>query len=118
MTYDWDVASGTWRRGEDGAAQVDVAGHQVSPKNVIVQFIAYTPTGLVDQAGTPVFQGELIGSGDAWIFTGGMLVKGHWSRPLAAALTTYTDAAGAPIHLTPGQTWVELPATGTPLAAS
>ncbi len=118
VTYDWDAPSGTWRRGEDGSAHLDSAGRQFAPRNVVVQFITYTPTGLVDQAGAPVFQGELVGAGEAWIFTGGMLVKGHWSRPTAAAVTTYTDAAGAPIQLTPGQTWVELPATGTAVASS
>jgi hypothetical protein len=43
-----------------------------------------------------------------WLFTGGMVFKGRWSKPAASAVTTYTDASGEPMKLTPGRTWVEL----------
>jgi hypothetical protein len=46
------------------------------------------------------------------VLTNGMIVKGTWSKPSTEAVTTYTDAAGAPIKLTPGRTWVELPPIG------
>ena len=58
---------------------------------------------------------QLIGQGDAVIFSGGTMVKAHWSKPTATAVTTYTDANGAPIAMTPGQTWVELAPVGSPL---
>jgi len=35
-------------------------------------------------------------------------VRGRWSRPDAAAITSYKDASGAIIRLTPGRTWIEL----------
>jgi hypothetical protein len=37
-----------------------------------------------------------------------MLFKGRWSKSSPAAVTTYTDATGAPMKLTPGRTWLEL----------
>jgi hypothetical protein len=116
--YDWDPARGLWLRSQDGQPHLMVGGGQIAPANVIIQFITYIPTGLVDQAHTPVYQGQLIGSGAAWILTGGTVVKGHWTRANAAAVTTYTDALGNPVLLTPGQTWIELPAIGTPVTAT
>ena len=44
--------------------------------------------------------------------TPGQIVKGTWSKPNNAAVTTYTDSAGSPFELTPGQTWIELPPSG------
>ena len=110
--YDWDPAGGGWKRGQNGTAHVDNAGRQVGPKNVIVQFVNYRNTGLVDPSGSPVPEANLIGTGEAWVLTDGKIVKGTWTKPSAGAVTTYTDPAGAPIKLTPGQTWVELAPPG------
>ena len=51
----------------------------------------------------------LDGSGPLWVFTDGKVVKGTWNRPDKAKPAQLLDGAGAPIKLTPGQTWVELP---------
>jgi hypothetical protein len=55
----------------------------------------------------------VLGTGDAWIFAAGALVQGTWSKPTADAVTSFTDSAGAPIVLPPGQTWVHLVAPGS-----
>jgi hypothetical protein len=57
-------------------------------------------------------EGDLIGEGEAWVLTDGKVVKGRWRRTSAEAVTEYLDANGAPIRLTPGRTWVELPKPG------
>ena len=46
---------------------------------------------------------------DAWIFTGGKVIKGHWTRPDKEKPAKLTDAKGGVVRLAPGQTWVELP---------
>jgi hypothetical protein len=46
------------------------------------------------------------------VFSGGNVVKGTWQRPNEETPARLVDANGADIELTPGQTWVELPATG------
>jgi len=74
-----------------------------------VQFIDYHDTGIRDRSNSPVPEGQLVGSGQAWIFTDGMVIKGHWSKASASAVTSYTDDAGKPVLLTPGRTWIELP---------
>src|SRR4051794_5876019 len=114
ITWDWDAASGTWKRGQNHTADVDLAGCQAAGKNVIIQFVNYhNVSGIRDPSGAPVPEGTLIGTGEAWLLTDGHIVKGTWSKPSNGAVTTYTDAAGAPFQLTPGQTWVELPPAGT-----
>ncbi len=66
-----------------------------------------------DAAGFPILEAQLVGQGDAWIFTGGQLVEAKWSRPAADKPTVYTDAARKPVGLTPGRTWVALAPPGT-----
>ncbi|MDQ1438621.1 MAG: hypothetical protein QOK43_2250 [Acidimicrobiaceae bacterium] len=113
VDWTWDPAAQSWLRAQDGGPHKDSAGAQVSAKNVVVQFVDYVDTGQRDRSNTVVPEGKLIGTGEAWVFTDGKLVKGTWSKPTPEAVTSYVDPAGAPIGLTPGQTWVELPPPGS-----
>lgn len=113
VEYAWDAGSGSWKRSLDGTPHNDAAGAQVAPKNVVVQFTTYKDTGQRDTSGAVVDEAQLVGSGDAWIFTDGKVVKGKWSKGSATEVTRYTDAAGQAVDLTPGTTWVELPLPGT-----
>ena len=112
VDYAWDAGAGAWRRSQDGTPHVDAAGTQISPRNVIVQFVKYRDTGQRDRSNTVVDEAELIGEGEAWILTDGKVVKGKWKKPDAGTVTTYSDAGGARVDLTPGTTWVELPPPG------
>ena len=112
VQYAWDAPSGAWRRSQDGRPHVDTAGAQVAPRNVIVQFATYHDTGLRDQSGYEVPEADLVGQGEAWVLTDGKVVTGRWRKPTPEAVTQYLDGAGAPVKLTPGQTWVELPLPG------
>ncbi len=107
--FEWDAPSGTWKRSTNGEPHLLENDAQIAPQNVIVQFAPYSRFA----EDTKVTFPEVIGSGDAWIFAGGMLAQGKWSKPAASAVTTFTDAAGAPIVLPPGQTLIELVAPGT-----
>lgn len=113
VDYEWDASAGTWPRSQAGTPHVDAAGVRVAPKNLIVQLVQYKNTGEIDRSGAVVPEAELIGSGDAWIFTGGRVVQGTWSKPTAEAVTAYTGPSGEPVALTPGQTWVELAPVGS-----
>jgi hypothetical protein len=112
VDWKWDAAAKVWKRSQDGGPHLDAAGAQVAAPNMIVQFIEYVNTGEVDQSGTIVPEGKLVGSGEAWVFTDGKVVKGKWTKASPTAVTTYTDSAGKPIGLTPGTTWVELSPVG------
>jgi hypothetical protein len=56
-----------------------------------------------------------VGQGDVWVFTGGKIVKGRWTRPGKEQPAKYVDAAGNPIKLLPGRTWVHLLPVGSPV---
>lgn len=106
VQYRWDGNVGGWVRFQAGSVHTDEAGVPVAPQNVIVQFVPY---GL-DSPRVPLAQLE--GSGPAWILTNGHVVEATWSKPAPGAVTQYTDAAGQPVGLTPGRTWVALVANG------
>ena len=112
VQYRWDAGSGTWRRTQDGGPHVDASGVQVAPRNVVVQFVVYRDTGHRDQSGEPVPEGELVGEGEAWVFTDGKVVRGRWRKPSREAVTEYLHESGGPVRLTPGPTWVEMPHPG------
>ncbi len=107
----WDPAVGGWRRFQDGAPifsdvrpDVDRTGVQAIAANVIVQFVGYRNSPA--DARSP--EAITVGGGEAWVLTGGKLVRGTWSRPDRSKPAVYLDATGVPIPVTPGQTWIEL----------
>jgi len=108
--YEWDGASGTWIRSTDGRPHT-LEGGQIAPNNIIIQFTPYS----VFPPDPKVKYPEVLSTGDAWFFASGQMVKGHWSKTDAASMTTFTDAAGAPIVLPPGQTWVHFVDLGAPV---
>jgi DUF3048 family protein len=106
--WDWDATAKGWRRTQNDEAHVDAAGRQVIPPNVIFQFVTYRDTGLVDSSGTSVPEAEVVGEGDAWVLSGGLLIPARWSKSDASSITRYVDGSGAEVRLAPGRTWVEL----------
>ncbi|MBA2325574.1 MAG: DUF3048 domain-containing protein [Actinobacteria bacterium] len=96
--YAYDAATRTWKRDIDGVPFTMSNLAQIAPTNVIVQFTQYTGGG----------EGNVIGEGVAWIFSDGKLIRGTWSRAAREETINYFDAAGQPVKLLPGSTWVEL----------
>lgn len=112
VDWSWDAAAGVWKRVQNGTPHVDSAGAQVTPRNVVIQFVEYKDTGQRDRSNTIVPEAVLTGSGVAWILTDGKVVEGKWSKTNDTAVTTYTTNDGTPVPLTPGLTWIELPPIG------
>ena len=72
-TWDWNAATGTWLRGQNGTADVDAANFQLRATNVVIQSVGYTTDGEATGEGlppVPIPEGELVGSGTAWILSG------------------------------------------------
>lgn len=107
--YAWDAGAGVWMRSTDGRPHLLEGGAQLSPKNVIIQ---YTPYAAFDADRVVRFP-EVVGSGEALVFVAGTQVKARWTKSSATAVTTYVDAAGKPVPLTPGQTLVHLQEPGS-----
>lgn len=116
--WDYDPASRLWRRSTNGTPHLTEGGAHLAFTNVIIQRTAYRVTSFTDVSGTKVDEAEVVGSGDAVILSAGMQVPARWSKPSPSAVTTYTDAAGAPIRLNPGRTWIALPPTAAAITVT
>jgi hypothetical protein len=100
-TWAWDGASGTWKRSicaPTCVPQTVTGGAQIAPQNVVIQSTTYTGEA----------EGQTVGSGDVWVFSDGTVRQGKWNRPDKTKPAQYVDAAGQPMLLRPGRTWVEL----------
>lgn len=81
-------------------------GSRVSATNVVVMVVELRDSGIVDAAGNPSPEVIVEGSGRAFVFRDGRMVRGRWIGEDAAI--RIVDASGEPIPLSPGRTWVEL----------
>jgi hypothetical protein len=106
--FTWDDSVPGWRRTQSGEPHTTNGGLQLTPQNVVIMVTSY-----VVSPADPVSP-ELVstGSGELLVLTDGHLIEGTWERATAADKPTLLDAAGAPIALSPGQTFVEYPESG------
>jgi len=113
IEWSWNPGPAGWERSQNGTPHVDSDGEQVSAANVIIRFTPYGDSGVRDSTGAVVPEALSVGEGDAWLLSGGQAQQGRWHKAATDAPTTYTDAAGAPLRLAPGPTWVEVLPPGT-----
>ncbi|MDH4075533.1 MAG: DUF3048 domain-containing protein [Acidimicrobiia bacterium] len=106
--YTWDETAQGWKRTQDGTPHTVTAGGQLAPTNVVVMETTYK-TSPADTKSPEVVS---VGSGKAVVLTAGHIITGSWSRPSATDKLTLVDDSGAPIALTPGRTWIEMPQAG------
>lgn len=113
--WDWDPASKTYLRSQNGAPDVLADGTRVSTVNVVVLSVAIGPTGIFDTAGNEDPLVIATGSGPCWILRDGKVIAGTWQRPSITDTVHLVDPTGATIPLEPGKTWMELlPRPGAP----
>ena len=100
--YDYVPGANTYNRVLGGAPHVDAAsGQQISPNVVVALFV---PFGLAADRYHSNY--AVVGSGSALVFQDGMVYAGNWSKPTDKDQITFTDPAGKPLKLNPGQTWL------------
>ncbi|MDB5169454.1 MAG: hypothetical protein JWO41_810 [Candidatus Saccharibacteria bacterium] len=100
--YDYDAATNSYKRSEGGAPHLDAEGSvQLSPKVVVALVMQYgfKSDGYHSDYNT-------LGSGQMYVFQDGVVTEGQWSKPDNTTQFTFTDAAGKPLALNPGQTWI------------
>jgi hypothetical protein len=114
VNYQWDETLKGWARTQNGRVHVMAkGGARIAPANVVILVTPYRNSGFRDVTGAISPQAVLEGGGEAWFLSDGKVVKGRWARPGPVGAFSFTDAAGAPVALTPGQTFIELaPAAG------
>jgi Protein of unknown function (DUF3048) N-terminal domain/Protein of unknown function (DUF3048) C-terminal domain len=112
--YAYDRATNTYLRGVTGESkQVDAAtGKRVAPKNVVIMLVRFGPLN-DGHPNKKRLEADLVGKGTAWIATNGRTIKGTWRKDAITKPTRFFDAAGNPVTLTVGQTFVQVLQTGS-----
>lgn len=100
VQWTWSSEVSEWLRVQDSTPHVDANDVQISVPNVIVLEVEYSNTY------SPV--SKTIGSGKAYVFTNGVVYVGSWERTDRLGVYVIRDSAGAPIKLTPGQTFIQV----------
>jgi Protein of unknown function (DUF3048) N-terminal domain/Protein of unknown function (DUF3048) C-terminal domain len=105
----WDSGSGGFLRFTDGKVHKDALhDEQVSTENVVVLFVDYAPSPA--DRNSP--EAQTLGTGEAWVYSDGKVVKGTWTRNDRLEPFTLTSTEGDTMELTPGRTFVELARSG------
>jgi hypothetical protein len=107
VSYRWNGSG--WQRSQARSAHTDSSGVVIAPPNLIVQITDYGVSGA--DAESP--EALTVGSGVAYIYTGGTVITGTWSRASATDRIVYRDGAGSEVLLTPGRTWIAIAPPGT-----
>ncbi len=114
ITYRYDRLTNTYPRSVTGeTAQTDAAtGQRVAPSNVIVMLMSFAPLndGHPDKHR---LEAKVVGSGKAWISTNGRTIVGTWKKTSLTTPTQFFDAAGNPVTLTVGQTFIQVMPLGS-----
>lgn len=101
VSYVFDPAGQKYLRSMNGVAHRAENQAQLSAVNVVIMKV-----NVVIAAGTPHI--TVTGEGEAFVLRNGQSVTGKWVRPGLGDQTTLVDAAGQPIKLAPGNTWIHL----------
>jgi hypothetical protein len=108
VQWRYDAATGTYLRSQAGAPHLLTDGAQVSTENVVVVWLDYDAS----QTDRRSPDGITTGTNPTAVFTGGRIVAGAWTRATRLDPFALADASAAPILLTPGRTFIELPNSG------
>jgi hypothetical protein len=100
--YNWDQASNSYIRMQGGGAHNDREGGQIAPKVVIVMQV---PHDVIRDSNNYSYP-NVIGGGRAWVFQNGVVSEVTWNKASDAGQIAFQDAAGTPIDLNAGQTWL------------
>jgi hypothetical protein len=114
IRYMYVRATNTWRRSVTGEkSQIDSANkRRVAPKNVVIMLVRF---GQLND-GHPEkhrLEGQILGSGRAWIATNGKVIRGTWRKASLTGALRFFDTRGRPVTLTVGQTFVQVMPTGS-----
>lgn len=107
VEYRWE--DDAWARYEAGLPFMTEAGTQISVPNVLIQEVTVNNSStIVDVAGNPSPDINLLGRGRALLFRDGRVVKGRWIVQEEGAVPVYQTKAGEPLEFAPGPIWIEL----------
>ena len=111
VRYQYDPASRSYARYQDGLREVDGAnGQVVAAKNVVIiqTEVHFTDQYGLDPAGNPKLFMELTGTNKAVVFRDGRREDVTWTRPDIFDVFDLRNPAGEIVRLEPGQTWIHI----------
>lgn len=113
VEWEWDPSSEAWLRtaaGRDSMWQDEdgETGRIAFPVLVALEVEQYTVFPPSGTSGKPLPSSRTTGSGLAYVFADGRLVKGQWQRETETEWFTLTDADGDIIVVPPGKVWISL----------
>jgi hypothetical protein len=108
ITYSYDRATNTYKRTVSVEGKQFDAGTRpktrLAPKNVVVMKVPFVPLGDKKHR----LDGQVIGSGTAWVSTNGKTVKGTWRKKSFTSPTRFYGPDGKQLPLTIGQTFIQV----------
>lgn len=108
--YDYDVATNSYKRVLAGKPHMDERSKaQLTPKVIVAMIVPYS----IHSDRVHSVYGT-IGTGKVYIFQDGNSIEGTWEKTSSKSQIVFKDAAGAPVTLNPGQTWI----TATSIASN
>lgn len=115
VNWAYDPATNRYLRTAAGVPHLDGnSGAQVSTRNIVVPFVNHVDDATIceeirnDRCHLLSVEIQLWGQGPVVIFRDGQRFEGTWIRDGRTDMLTFFDAAGNPIPLQIGNTWVEL----------
>ena len=113
ITYRYDRPTNTYLRSVNGKAQIDPADDKrVTTTNIVVIFQKFRIDTKIEK-GHSRPDIKSIGTGKAWFFNEGHLVKGTWRKRSDGGPTRFFDADGKEISLVRGRTFIQSVPPGT-----
>jgi hypothetical protein len=104
----WSWTDERWVRELDGEPMLSENGGPIAADNVVIQEVVVTESDIVDVAGFPSPEVDLVGQGRAWVLRDGRLLIGRWRRDSLDEHTIFETRGGEQIPLAPGTTFVQL----------
>ncbi len=103
-TYTYDEEKNFYWRQINENPHVDaVTDEQLTAANIIVQMV---DSKVLDKEGR--LEINMIGRGEAMLFSRGQVKKGSWERASLGHRTVFKDESGREWELSPGQTWIQV----------
>ena len=111
VNWTYDQPSSRYLRFFNGnQAEVISEEGETSPlgADTLVVMLATRFTEQAPAGGTSVPAIETVGDGQAFVFAGGRMVEGTWSRESSDDLIVFTDDQGEPLPVPPGFIWMSI----------
>ncbi len=109
-TYNYDDATKTYTKSEDGHTFADASiGQPLRIAMLIVMHTRVTVTGIVeDSNGAHGLDYDLDSGGVAEVYYNGQKATGHWSSPASNSPLVFTLDNGTQVPMPPGLVWVDV----------